>query len=86
MYYVYLLRSKVSGKVYTGFTADLRRRLSQHLSGQVHTTSRMGEIELIYYEAFMSKIDAVRREKYLKTTMGKRMVKLALRDTLGPVV
>ena len=86
MYYVYLLRSKTNEKIYTGFTEDLKRRLSQHLSGQVHTTSRMGEIELIYYEAFKSKVDAARREKYLKTTKGKRMVKLALKDTLGLIV
>jgi putative endonuclease len=82
MYYVYLLRSKRDGKIYTGYSADLKRRVQQHLRGEVHTTHRMGEIRLIYYEAFISKEDAMEREKYLKTTKGKRTVKLMLKYTL----
>jgi putative endonuclease len=82
MFYVYLLQSKKLGKIYTGYSTNLKNRLRDHLAGSVHTTSRMGEIELVYYEAFKSKIDAQRREKYLKTTKGKRMIKLLLKDSL----
>ncbi len=86
MFYVYLLRSKRDGKIYTGYTTDLKRRIGQHFSGDVHTTVRMGEIELIYYEAFTNEEDAREREGYLKTTKGKRAVKLMLRNTLAPIV
>jgi putative endonuclease len=82
MYYVYLLRSTSEGKIYTGYTSDLKRRVREHFSQRVHTTHRMGEIKLIYYEAFTSKEDATKREKYLKTTKGKRAVKLMLKYTL----
>ena len=82
MYYVYLLRSKETGKIYTGFSSNLKQRIRQHLSKSVHTTQRMGEIELIFYEAFVSEQDARRRELYLKTTKGKRAVKLMLKAYL----
>jgi putative endonuclease len=34
---------------------------------------------------FLSKDDAFRRESYFKTTVGKRMLKLVLRDTLAKI-
>jgi putative endonuclease len=86
MYYVYLLRSQKNGKIYTGYTTDLKRRVKDHFSKHVHTTYRMGEVKLIYYEAFTDKSDATEREGYLKTTKGKRTVKLMLKNTLAPIV
>lgn len=86
MFYVYLLRSKRNGKIYTGFTIDLKRRVMEHLRGDGYTTKRMGEIELIYYEAFKNNIDAKDREKYLKTTKGKRTIRLMLKNTFAPFV
>lgn len=86
MYYVYLLQSKESGKIYTGYTEDLKRRIKEHFRQHVHTTYRMGSLELIYYEAFKNQKDATEREGYLKTTKGKRAVKLMLKYTLAPFV
>ena len=83
MYYVYLLRGARDGKIYTGFTHDLRKRISEHFRGSVHTTLRMGDLKLIYYEAFISEADAREREGYLKTTKGKRTVRLMLKDTMA---
>ncbi len=34
MFYVYILRSLKDGKLYTGFTSDLRRRVKEHFSGE----------------------------------------------------
>jgi putative endonuclease len=75
MYYVYVLRSLKSKDFYTGFTSDLRKRFDEHNSGRSKYTSVRGPYELVYYEACMNKIDAVAREKYLKTGMGKRYLK-----------
>lgn len=86
MYYVYLLKSVKDGKIYTGYTADLKRRVRDHFLQNVHTTHRMGTVKLIYYEAFDNKEDARERESYLKTTKGKRTVKLMLKHTLAPIV
>lgn len=82
MYYVYLLRSKLNGKIYTGYTNDLKQRIKDHFQGKVHTTLRMKELELIYYEAFKDKRDALERESYLKTTKGKRSIKLMLKYSI----
>ena len=78
MFYIYVLLSKNDQKIYTGYTKDLKARIKEHESDSVYTTKRMGEFELIYYEAFKSNQDATRREKYLKTTKGKRTLKLKL--------
>lgn len=75
MIYVYVLRSEVDGFLYTGCTRDLRARILLHNSGQVFSTKDRRPLELIYYEACLNEADAFRREKYLKTTYGKRYIK-----------
>ena len=81
MQYVYVIKSE-SGKMYTGRTSDLKRRLGEHQSGKNHTTKRMGKIKLIFYEAFLSKEDSIRRERYLKTSSGKKSLKLIIRESI----
>ncbi len=79
MHYVYVLRSKADGRLYTGCTGDLRKRFQQHNDGKVPATQRRTPLELVYYEACLSAEDAFRREKYLKTAYGKRYLKSRLR-------
>ncbi len=83
MYYVYILYSLIDKKFYIGLTKDLQRRLLEHKFGKVHTTYRYSEVKLIYYESFLSEVDARRREKYFKTTKGKKTLKLMLKDTIN---
>lgn len=82
MFYVYFLRSVNNGRIYTGFTKDLEERLHKHKNKGGYTTRRMGKIELIFYEAFKVEKDATRRERYFKTTKGKKALKLILRESL----
>lgn len=56
MYYVYFLKQEY-GKTYIGYTNDLKRRLIEHKDKFP---------ELIYYEAYKSKLDAKDRERKLK--------------------
>jgi putative endonuclease len=81
-YYVYILFLK-NKKLYTGFTSDLKRRLIEHKSGKVVYTKSKLPVKLIHYEAYYLESDARRREKYLKTTEGKRFLKQQLRDLLN---
>jgi putative endonuclease len=74
------LRSKKDGKLYTGCTGNLKNRLVEHTDGTVRSTRYRLPLELIYYEASRNKIDAMRREKYLKTTYGKRYLKFRLKS------
>ena len=81
MHYVYLLQLD-NGDIYTGSTKNLRRRVLEHEEGKVTSTKHKRPLRVILYEAYLLKSDAVRREKYLKTTEGKRFLKQQIRDYL----
>lgn len=79
MYYVYLIQSYKNPKwIYKGCTSDLKKRLKEHNSGKNFSTAPHTPLRLIYYEAYLLKPDAEAREKYLKTSMGKRVIKKQL--------
>jgi len=83
MYYVYVIQSKKDKQFYTGFTRDLQNRIQGHNAGGVSSTKGRGPFELIYYEACLNEQDALAREKYLKSGMGKRYLKNRLRRFLS---
>ncbi len=66
--------------MYTGFTADLKKRIKEHNQGLNLSTKRYMPWNLIYYEACIDQADAKRREKYLKTTQGGRLLKRRLKE------
>jgi len=66
MYYVYLLRSTKTDQLYLGWTTDLRRRLCQHNEGLSLATRNRGPYELLYFEAYRHRVEAVAREQILK--------------------
>ena len=81
-YYVYVLLSLRDKKFYIGFTNNLKRRFEEHKRGENVSTSKRLPIRLIFYEAFLSEIDAKRRERYFKTAKGKTTLRQMLRDCL----
>ena len=66
MYYVYLLKSVKTQKLYIGYTANLRKRFAEHNRGMSKATKPYIPFELAYYEACLSKTDARKREMQLK--------------------
>lgn len=66
MFYVYLLKSIKDKSLYIGFAPDLRMRIEKHNQGFVTSTKNLRPLELIYYEAYKHKQDAIIREKRLK--------------------
>jgi putative endonuclease len=70
-YYAYVLQEIVSKSLYIGFTADLRKRIKGHNSGDTKTTKK-GNYKLIYYESYLNKADALGREKFLKGGSGRK--------------
>lgn len=81
-YYVYVLQSEKDHCLYTGFTNDLKRRIELHQKGLVPSTKSRLPLVLIYSEAGLNKEDAIAREKYLKSGMGKRYLKNRLKHFL----
>ena len=69
--------------MYIGYSANLTKRLLDHKNGNVLSTKGRRPLELIYTEFHSNNYDALRREKYFKTTSGKKGLKLMLREKLG---
>lgn len=82
MFYVYILESIEKKDIYTGYTEDLSRRLKEHNEGLNFSTKKGASWKVIYYEACLDVVDAKRREKYLKTSQGRRMIKRRLKEYL----
>jgi putative endonuclease len=82
VYYTYLLQSIKDNDFYTGSTEDLKLRFEQHDKGLVESTRDRRSLKLVYYEACLTQEDATRREKYLKTYNGKRLLKSRLKSYL----
>lgn len=74
MYYTYILKSQKDGKLYIGFTNDLKARIRKHQEGRVQATRNRLPFKLVYYEACLDKEKALKREKYFKTGFGRRFL------------
>jgi putative endonuclease len=81
-YYTYVLQSERDGKLYAGFTKDLKLRFEQHNKGLVESTKDRRPLRLVYYEACLDRNDSIRREKYFKTYNGKRYLAKRIKSYL----
>ncbi|MDO8584357.1 MAG: GIY-YIG nuclease family protein [bacterium] len=70
MYYVYLLRMS-NDEIYTGSTPDLVNRKKEHDRGECVSTKKFRPLELIWYCAFPTLLQARQFENYLKTGSGQ---------------
>ncbi len=75
--YVYVLYNRQSKKIYVGQTSDLNRRIKEHnLKLGNHFTAKFeGEWELIYKESVVTRSEALKREKQLKSFRGREFIK-----------
>lgn len=81
-YFTYILKSELDNKFYTGYTKNIELRFEQHNKGMVKSTKERRPLKLVYYEACLSQVDALHREKYLKTHYGKMFIKNRLKSYL----
>lgn len=81
-FYVYVLVSKKDSNFYTGYTNNLAIRLQEHRTGRVISTRNRRPMKVVYYEVCGSDKDARAREKYLKSTVGKRYIRNRLKNYL----
>lgn len=78
MYYVYVLRSLVNNRLYTGYTKDIERRILEHNSGKTKYTRLTKPFELVYKETFITGSEAAKRERFLKSGKGREFLKTKL--------
>ena len=66
------MKSIKNQKIYTGYTnQNPNGRLKEHNSGSSEWTKNNGPFELIYFESYLCREDALLREKFYKTGFGR---------------
>ena len=75
MFYVYIIQSQNDGKLYKGFTSNLKKRIKAHNQGEVKSTRNRRPFILLYQEEYESKKEALKREKFLKSLKGGKTLK-----------
>ena len=83
MYYCYVLHFRKNGKLYCGFTSNLKKRIIDHRVGNSEFTSRNGDFDLIFYEAYKNEKDAREAERYFKTGHGREVLRGKLSNYFG---
>jgi putative endonuclease len=72
MYYTYIIKSKTKKYYYIGSTDNLEKRIKEHNQGKTKSIKHLVPFELIYYEAYIVKSLARKREIELKKNSFKK--------------
>jgi putative endonuclease len=75
MWYVYILKSKIKPFIYTGYTSNIKRRISEHNAGLCASTKPYKPFSLEAFIAVKTKKKAIQLEKYFKTGSGISVLK-----------
>lgn len=75
MYFVYALKSVSFNFIYVGMTNNLERRIRQHNNKETVSTKYYAPFIIIYSEQVDARIEARKREKYLKSGVGKEFLR-----------
>ena len=78
MYYTYIIFSPNHSEIYIGQTSKLKERISEHNEGKSSSTKRYIPWELVHYEQFKTRAEAMGREKELKSHKGRDFIRMQL--------
>ncbi len=83
-FWVYVIRSETSGRLYVGQTSDLAGRLWQHNdpdnTRSLHTKRNPGPWILAHTEEVSSRREAMARERFLKSGQGREWLRQVLKE------
>lgn len=78
---MYFLRSLVSNEIYVGATGKrVDKRLGEHNIGSNDWTRANKPFKVVYYESFVCKTDALIREKFFKSGVGRKLKNLIVNN------
>jgi putative endonuclease len=80
MFYVYILQSKVDASFYIGQTENLDKRLLYHNEGLSKYTNRKKPWEVVYFEEYTTRTEAIQRERFLKKQRNSTFYKSLIDD------
>tara|TARA_B100000315_G_C14566491_1_gene583239 strand:+ start:62 stop:343 length:282 start_codon:yes stop_codon:yes gene_type:complete len=75
MYHVYILLNEAKTRTYTGVTDDVNKRLRDHNAGKVKSSRPYRPYKIIHSESFATLSEARQKEKFYKTTTGRRRLR-----------
>jgi len=82
VFFVYVIKSDSTDKIYIGQTSDLEKILKQHNDPDndfsKYTKQNKGPWRLVYKEEFPTRKEALNRGKYLKSSRGRSYIKICL--------
>jgi len=74
-FYTYILFSKTRDKFYIGSTSDnLEERLGKHNTDHRGFTGRVGDWKIVYYELYLDKTSALKREMEIKRWKSRKLL------------
>ncbi len=75
MYHVYILLNEANTKTYTGVANDVQERLEEHNVGKVKSSRAYRPYRIVHTEAFVTLSEARQKEKFYKSTTGRRKLR-----------
>ncbi|OGW67627.1 MAG: hypothetical protein A3A88_04465 [Nitrospirae bacterium RIFCSPLOWO2_01_FULL_62_17] len=84
MHYVYILLNEAKTRTYTGVSDDIEKRLKEHNEGKVKSSRHYRPHRVIYTEEFQTLSEARQKERFYKSTTGRRRLKEILAGSILP--
>ncbi len=88
VFWVYVIRSEASGKLYIGHTNDLAGRVRQHndpaRNRSLYTKRQAGPWTLVHSERCPTRAAAMGRERYLKSGRGRAWLRACFEQGASP--
>jgi len=75
MHYLYILINEAKTRTYTGVADDVEKRLVDHNSRKVKSSRPYRPYKIIHTESFETLSEARQKEKFYKSTTGRRKLK-----------
>ena len=66
MFFVYIVKSQIDDTTYIGSTEFLEKRVKEHNQGKTKSIKHKLPVDIVYYEAYLTKTLARKREIELK--------------------
>jgi len=84
MFYVYILKSIKDKNHYIGYSENLLKRIAEHNRGKSPSVKARAPFVLVHQEAFLTKEEAIRREKQIKAFKGGNAFKQLIHASSAP--
>ncbi len=75
MYHLYILLNEAKTRTYTGVSIDVNKRLEDHNAGRVQSSRPHRPYNVLHIESFVTLSEARQREKFYKSTTGRRRLR-----------